>query len=235
MTDNAEQVESGWIGQHLEQTLRAALMRAYDKARVHPDAFLAQLNRAHGMELQSYDELFRVPLEELDSIAQRTMRGAMKMAGVGGAGLGLGGMATLLPDMGALAVITMRMVQKLSLVYGFEFNTEEEMAELWIAAATAAGVDVGRDLLEKTVVKNLIERLAARMAERISAEAAEKLVARAVPVVSSVFGAVLNYYFVRAWGKRALGHFRERHLLERERRARPGSPPAERLQPGIAG
>jgi hypothetical protein len=29
---------------------------------------------------------------------------------------------------------------------------------------------------------------------------------------------VLNYYFVRAWGDRAMAHFRQRHLEERERR-----------------
>ena len=46
----------------------------------------------------------------------------------------------------------MRTIQKLSLIYGFEFNTEEEIAELWIAAASAAGVDISRELLEKEVV-----------------------------------------------------------------------------------
>ena len=48
--------------------------------------------------------------------------------------------------------MTLRTIQKLSLVYGFEFSTEEETAELWIAAASAAGVDISRDLLEKEVV-----------------------------------------------------------------------------------
>jgi hypothetical protein len=31
-------------------------------------------------------------------------------------------------------------------------------------------------------------------------------------------GAVLNYYFVRAWGNRVQAHFRQRHLEERDRR-----------------
>jgi uncharacterized protein (DUF697 family) len=140
------------------------------------------------------------------------------MAGAEGAGLGLGGFATVVPDMGILSAITMRMVQKLSLIYGFEYNTEEEVAELWIAAATAAGIDIAKDVLEKTVLKNFVERVIARMAERFSAEFAEKAAARAVPVLSAVVGAVLNYYFVRAWGNRALAHFRQRHLEERARR-----------------
>jgi len=31
------------------------------------------------------------------------------------------------------------MIQKLSLLYGFPYNTEQEEAELWVAAASAAG------------------------------------------------------------------------------------------------
>jgi hypothetical protein len=38
-----------------------------------------------------------------------------------------------------------------------------------------------------------------------------------IPLVSSVIGAGLNYYFVRAWGKRAGSHFRQRHLEMRSK------------------
>jgi uncharacterized protein (DUF697 family) len=163
--------------------------------------------------------MFTVPVGELDSIAMQTIRGAMKLAGAEGAGLGFGGFTTFVPDLGILSAITMRMVQKLSLIYGFEFNTEEEVAELWIAAATAAGVDISKVLLERTLLKSFVQRVIGRIAARFSAEFAEKAVARAVPILSSAVGAVLNYYFVRAWGKRALAHFRQRHLEERDRRA----------------
>ena len=210
---------SSWLAGRLEEVFRSALTRGYETARVHPEAFLAHLNRAHGLAVESYEELFRLPLDELDAIAQQTVRGSMRMAGAEGAGLGLGGFATMLPDMGILSAITMRMIQKLSLIYGFQYNTDAELAELWIAAATAAGVDLGKELLERTVLKEFAERVIGRMAERFSAEFAEKLAARAVPVLSAAAGAVVNYYFVRAWGNRALAHFRERHLAERSHRA----------------
>ena len=125
----------------------------------------------------------------------------------------------MLPDVGILSAITLRMVQKLSLIYGFEYNTDEEIAELWIATATAAGLDLTKDVLERTVLKTFVERVIARVAERVSLEFAEKAAARAVPLLSSVVGAVMNYYFVRAWGNRVQGHFRQRHLEERARRS----------------
>jgi len=38
-----------------------------------------------------------------------------------------------------------------------------------------------------------------------------------IPLASAAIGAGLNYWFVRAWGERARAHFRQRHLLLRER------------------
>ncbi len=98
----------------------------------------------------------------------------MKMAGAEGAGLGFGGFATIVPDLGILSAITMRTVQKLSLIYGFQYNTDEEVAELWIAAATAAGVDISKELLERTLLKSFVQRVIGRIAASFSAEFARR-------------------------------------------------------------
>ena len=206
--------KSGWLAQRLEDSLR----RAYATIRVEPDEYLTHLRAAHGLPVQSYDGMFSVPVEELDAIAQQAIRASMKMAATGGAGFGLGGLLTVLPDVSVLSAITMRTIQKLSLIYGFQFNTDEEVAELWVAAASAAGVDISRELLEKTVLNKFVQAVIRRIATQVSAEMAEKMVARAVPLASSAVGAVLNYYFVRAWGRRAVAHFRQKHLAEREKR-----------------
>ena len=207
-----------WIARRLEGALQSGLTRAYESVRVEPEPYLMHLRSAYGLPVASYEGLYSLPVEQLDAIARDTIRGAMKMAGAEGAGMGAGGLFTLVPDLGILSAITMRMVQKLSLIYGFQYNTEDEIAELWIAAATAAGVDIGKELLERTVVRTFVERVIGRIATRFSAEFAEKAVAKAIPLVSSLVGAALNYYFVRAWGRRALLHFRQRHLQERLRR-----------------
>jgi len=208
----------GWLARRAEGAFQKALGRAYQTVRVRPEEFLLHLRAAHGLPVASFDGLFTLPVAELDSIAWQTIRGSMKLAGAEGAGFGLGGFFTVIPDAGLLAAITLRMLQKLSLVYGFEYNTEEEVAELWIAAATAAGVDLGRDVLEKTLLRSFVEKVIGRIARRFGQEFAEKAIARIVPVFSSAVGAVLNYYFVRAWGRRAIAHFHQRHLEERSRR-----------------
>ena len=113
----------------------------------------------------------------------------------------------------------MRTIEKLSLVYGFQYKTDEEIAELWMAAASAAGVDVSREFLEKEVVNKFVPRVIQRIAAKASAEVVEKWAGRMIPLASSAIGAGLNYWFVRAWGERAKQHFRQRHLSLRQRGA----------------
>jgi uncharacterized protein (DUF697 family) len=212
----ATQQKRGLIRKMAEAALRRGFMQAYRAIQVDPEQYLMELRMAHNLAVQSFDGMFSVPLSTLDDIAEETLRGSMKLAAAQGAGFGLGGILTVIPDLGLLSAITMRMIQKLSLIYGFQFVTEGEQAELWTAAATAAGVDISRELVEKQVVSRFIPAVIRRIAVSASAEVVEKWAARLIPVASSAIGAGLNYYFVRAWGERAIKHFRERHMERRE-------------------
>lgn len=208
--------DKSWLRRRIERALTKALWRAYKTVRVDPERFLMELRAGHGLPITSFQGAFSLEPPILDDIAERIIHSSMKIAAAEGAGFGLGGIVTILPDFSILAGITLRTIQKLSLLYGFEYNTEEEMAELWIAAASAAGVDLGREFLEKNVVNRLIPRIIQRIAVKTSTEFAEKWAGRLVPVVSSVIGGTLNYYFVRGWGERAHTHFREKHLARRQ-------------------
>jgi uncharacterized protein (DUF697 family) len=220
-----------WFLRRAESALRRGFQRAYETVRVDPQQYLSHLQTAHRLPVKSFQDMDSLPMEQLDQLAAQTIRAAMKMAAVEGAGFGLAGILSLLPDLSILAAITLRTVQKLSLIYGFEYNTDEEVAELWIAAASAAGVDIGRELVERQVVNKFVPRVIERIAARASAEVVEKWSARVIPLASSLLGAGLNYYFVRAWGERARNHFRERHLALRRQRAEHELPAGQALPP----
>jgi hypothetical protein len=206
-----------WLRRRVETALTKGLTRAYETVRVDPDKFLLQLRAAYRVPISGYHGVYSLDITELDIVAESIVRSGMKMAALEGAGFGLGGLITIVPDLGVLSAITMRTIQKLSLIYGFEFNTDDEIAELWIAAASAAGVDISRELLEKEVVNRFVPRVIQRIAARASAEVVEKWAGRLIPLASSAIGAGLNYWFVRAWGDRAIAHFRARHLNNRQR------------------
>ena len=206
-----------WLRRRVETGMVKGLTRAYSTVRVDPDKFLMQLRAGYRVPISGYHGMYSLEIGEVDAVADSIIRAGMKMAAVEGAGFGLGGLITIVPDLGILSAITMRTIQKLSLIYGFQFNTDEEIAELWVAAASAAGVDISRELLEKEVVNRFVPRVIQRIAAKASAEVVEKWAGRLIPLASSAIGAALNYWFVRAWGRRAKMHFRQRHLLLRER------------------
>ena len=190
-----------WLRRRIEAGMVRGLTRAYSTVRVDPDRFLLQLRTAYRMPISGYHGVYSLEIGEIDAVADSVIRSGMKVAAVEGAGFGLGGLITIVPDLGILSAITMRTIEKLSLVYGFEFKTDDEIAELWVAAASAAGVDISRELLEKEVVNKFVPKVIQRIAAKASA----------------AIGAGLNYWFVRAWGGRAKAHFRQRHLALRQR------------------
>src|ERR1700722_223327 len=206
-----------WVRRGGEGPIRGGLNRTYETIRVDPARFLMQLRIAHGLPLATFQGVYTLPMERLDDAAESVIRGGMKLAAAEGAGFGLGGILTIVPDLGILSAITMRTIQKLSLIYGFELNTDEEIADLWIAAASAAGVDISRELLEKEVINKFVPRVIQRIAAKAGSEVVEKWAGRLIPFTSSAIGCALNYYFVRAWARRAQAHFREKHLEARRR------------------
>src|SRR5215475_3539982 len=206
-----------WLRGRVEKALVKGLTHAYQGVRVDPQKFLLQLKVAYRVPISGYHGVFSLDIRELDVVSDSVIRSGMRLAALEGAGFGLGGLITIVPDLGILSAITMRTIQKLSLLYGFEYNTDDEIVELWVAAASAAGVDLSRELLEREVINKFVPRVIQRMAAKASTEVVEKWAGRVIPLTSSAIGAGLNYWFVRAWGRRALAHFRQRHLAVRQR------------------
>jgi len=211
---HASKFHSG-IESPLKRFLRFGIFRGLRSVEIDPDDFRDYLGRKHRLHVSDFRNMHRVPVERLDFIAKVLIRDAQRMALAEGAGFGLGGLITLVPDAGILAIITLRLIQRLTLLYGFEASSPDEQRELWIAAAAATGIDIGKEFAEKQVIEKLAPRIAERLAVKLGEEAAEKWVARLVPVASSVIGGALNYTFVRGWARRVQRNLRARHLAER--------------------
>ncbi len=212
------------VGRGLNRVLRFGVQRGLRSMEVNPEDFRRQLADKHGLWVPNFGRMHDVPLERLDAIAQKLIRDAERLALAEGAGFGLGGMITLLPDASILTAITLRLIQRLCLLYGFETRGQDERVDLWMAAATATGVDYGKDLVEKQMFEKLAPRIAQRLALKFGEETAEKWVGRMIPVASSAIGGLLNFSFVRTWGRRVQRNLREKHLAARvsdSRTARP--------------
>ncbi|HVH70384.1 MAG TPA: EcsC family protein, partial [Candidatus Dormibacteraeota bacterium] len=145
---------------------------------IDPEQFRLELAEKHGLWVPSFARMKDVPLEQLDTIAAALIRDAERLALVEGAGLGLGGMITFLPDASILTMITLRLIQRLALLYGFEARESDQRMEMWKAAAAASGIDYGKDLAGKQICEKIAPRVAKLLAAKLGAEMAEKWVGR---------------------------------------------------------
>jgi uncharacterized protein (DUF697 family) len=198
----------------LTRALRFGLKRGLRSIEVQPEDFRRQLADKYSLWVPSFGRMQDVPIEQLDAIAENLIRDAQRLALLEGAGFGLGGMITLMPDISLLTAITLRLIQRLCLLYGFEAKQDERL-ELWLAAAGAAGVDYGKDFAEKQLFEKAGPAIAKRLAIKLGAESAEKWVGRLIPLASSAIGGALNFAFVRTWGRRVQCNLRAKHLAKR--------------------
>ncbi|MFZ3201640.1 MAG: EcsC family protein [Candidatus Acidiferrales bacterium] len=205
-----EKTPTAWLSRLLQSSVRGGLRQAYFRVQLNPKKYLRHVRRAYGLPIKSWHDVHSLDESLLNRTAARVVRSSARTAALEGMGLGIGGITTLVPDMGILSAITIRMLQKLSLIYGFEYSTDDEIAALWVAAASAAGLDLTREFLEKQAVERVVPRIVDQVAVKLGAEVAEKWAARVVPILSAAAAASLNYYFVRSWGRRAQQHFLER-------------------------
>jgi hypothetical protein len=207
----ANQKDTGAVADLLRTSAKLAFRRAYRQVRVDPERYLRKARGQYGLPIQAWSEVRGLDERVIVRAAKHIVSSSARTAGLEGMGFGFAGLIGSVPDMGILAAITVRMLQKLSLMHGFEFATDREAANLLLAVASAAGLDFGREFLEKQAMERLVPRIIDQVALKAGAEVAEKWVGRIVPVVGAGVSGALNYYFVRAWGRRAQRHFLDRH------------------------
>ena len=106
--------KKSWQRRRAEGAIRGGLTRAYETVRVDPARFLVELRAGYGLPIASFRGVYTLEVQQLDEVAASVIRSGMKMAAAEGAGFGLGGFITIVPDLGILSAITMRTIQKLS-------------------------------------------------------------------------------------------------------------------------
>jgi len=198
-------------GRTIGRFLKFGVLRGLRSIEIDAEDFRRELSDKHGLWVPNFSRMKDVPVERLDAIANQLIRDAGRLALAEGAGFGLGGMITFLPDASILTVITLRLIQRLSLLYGFETHGRDQRMEMWKAAAAAAGIDYGKDLAEKQILEKLVPRIVGRFAAKLGTEVAEKWAGRLIPLASSAIGGALNFSFVRSWGRRVQRNLCAKH------------------------
>src|SRR4051812_33099536 len=98
-----------FVGRSLNRMLGFGVRRGLRSVEVKPDDFRRQFADKHALWAPHFRRIQDVPLEPLDAIPEEVLRNAGRLALAEGAGFGLGGMLTLLPDMSLLTAIPLRL------------------------------------------------------------------------------------------------------------------------------
>lgn len=149
-------------------------------------------------------------------LSARARRNHGRLARVGGAASGLGGIATVLPDLIAVAWIQSRMVFFIAGAHGYDPADPMRPAELLvlqdvfedpIAARTALdglGGSLAGAYVDQRLRKGNDEALASRLVRMVAKKGGQRLAGRAIPGVASLFSAVQNESDTKALADEAI-------------------------------
>jgi len=214
------------LAQSIFETIDEGLFqRLYQVASVKPEAILADLRQA-GHPVESLADVQQLPTEVLDSLADAYIKSARRTAAMGGVSLGIGGWLGLAPGLSQLLVLVLRLGQRISLVYGFDYRSGQGELDLWKGIASAVGASLRWEGTEAEVVKRLpvavtgsgaftnpLLRQALRAVVARVALSSGRQLSRWLPLVGGGTGMIFNYLEVDRIGRRLKAHWRAQHVI----------------------
>ena len=197
----------------------------YRLSSVDPKEVVSDL-ASRGARVNGLESIASLGVEELDPLVDRYVKDARRQAAMSGLSLGAGGWLGLPPGLMHLVVSVVRLAQRISLAYGFDYRTDRGEIELWKALARAVDADVDFEGSEAELLRRLpavvtgtgtfqnplLLKAFQAVVGRVALGAGMH-VTRWVPVVGGGSGMLLNYLQVGQIGRRLKDSFRSRHAL----------------------
>ncbi|KHF39299.1 EcsC family protein [Halalkalibacter okhensis] len=185
--------------------------------------------------ISSIDDLQNLPLEQLDYLADQLMA-KQRLLALGQGGLsGMGGAFLLLSDLPALAVIQLRSLQHLALVYGYDVRRPVELMNLlklfYVATIPKSYQANEWDKLINEVEEQdrdhvfysgddaimqdaIFEQLTKQLVKAFVITMFKKKLIQGVPLVGMAVGAGMNYRFSQQVIEVGQHFYQKRRLLE---------------------
>ncbi|GAE34139.1 EcsC family protein [Halalkalibacter akibai] len=191
--------------------------------------------RIFAPHISEVEELQNLPLEQLDYLAEQLMA-KQRLLALGQGGLtGMGGTFLLLADLPALAVIQLRSLQYLALVYGYDVRRPIEMVNLlklfYVATLPKAYQAEEWDKLieeveqqdrdhvfyegdDSILKQESLEQLTNQLIKSFVITMLRKKLIQGVPLVGMAVGAGMNYRFSQQVIEIGQRFYQKRRLLD---------------------
>jgi len=185
----------------------------------------------HG-PLEAEHPFARVPIGQLDSVALKLIKSSKNACTAEGAATGVAGLPGIVVDVPALYALLFRMISQLSVVYGFDFQLEEERTHMLKlmeighqvdAEAKRAGmkeVQELQDMIRRNIPVVEVQRFAVQkglqtLARHLGLALTQRKLAQTVVLVGGVIGAGVNRQLAGEVGEVAFHAYRRRQLIDR--------------------
>ncbi|MGA8941779.1 MAG: EcsC family protein [Thermoactinomyces sp.] len=180
----------------------------------------------------SLEEVAHVPLSVLNKVAEETKEHHKQIATMQGATTGFGGIFTLAIDIPALVGISLRVLQEMALIYGYQPREKKERIFIVKCLQFASSDFVGK--------KTILEQLAETDSGKVQREAISefqgwreviinygdnygwKKLFQLVPVIGIVFGAIINRFTIEEVAEAGMMLYRKRRIMEKLKIIAPG-------------
>ena len=192
--------------------------------------------------VSSYFSQYNDEIKSCDEASKHYWNYHLGYAVIEGGALGAGGLASLAADIPALFSMSFRLIQEISLCYGYDIETEEEKEYMMHILRVGSTCDVKakmefiicmkqiEELLIKVTWKKMSTSLVKREISKLSLIAALRNFAKSlgiqvtkrkalqmIPMVGALVGASFNYAFINDVGKAAHMSYRRRKISELEK------------------
>jgi len=243
------------VPEHLKESIGQAVFRVLQtllttsEKTLPEQAVLDTLCAEVGYDISSLRQVRRVKIRILDRVARRTVDSHRRAAAVEGGVTGFAGVAGLVLDIPALYGLIFRMIQEISLTYGFRVDTHPEKTHILkvldvghrndprerqegVRELEAVQGMLHAGVPTKEIEKQVILRGLQALAEKLGLGLTERKLAQTVAVVGSVVGAGVNYQLLGDVGETAFHAYRRRFLMELAlARVAVDSRPTRKLEP----
>lgn len=212
---------------------------------ISDNAILEEIKQ-YAPHITRIDELKTVGIHDLDSVSLEYLKSNKLAGALQGLGTGLLGWVGLLADLPAFFTIAMRLINQVSLCYGYkregdnsDFETEFILHVFKVATASNStekqrclsdlkdletNFYQERDAADDPLVKHLSKKIAVGLSSKLVQEIVLQILQRKaiamIPGVGALLNSGFNYLYMQDVGKTAFMLYRERFLRDKSGRTK---------------
>ncbi|UAT31344.1 EcsC family protein [Bacillus badius] len=194
---------------------------------VQEKSILKKIEAANpGVSVESIDDAAAVPLKKMDAVAEEIKQSRANMATVQGASTGVGGIFTLAADIPLLLGLSLKTLQEIAIVYGYDPEQREERVFIIKCLQFTSSDVIGK----KAILTELAgfydgRRQSQEMISQLQGwrevmytyrdQLGSKKMFQLIPIAGIVFGAFTNRTAVLDAAENAAMLYKKRRVMER--------------------